>query len=261
MMLQAQSRHLANTPLTPAQQQQQQQNCLMTTTRSTFEPRQMSDVIVSSSQRSTDSVTSDSAFKPRPLPVPVTRNSFRIDDILGEQQAWRDDASRQLTTSVSTWNRDECQSSTSTNQQRQSNSREVTERSLSDDTSQLQHRQRRQQHQQQEEEEQLHPSGDLAVHVDQRADNVDAVEERQRGSSLDVKSHRDSIPDLLPPHQHRETSGAQSRGRCPQPLHDSVSRSPADFHAGGVRPIPLGELNPYHEVLTLKTFAAASYNI
>lgn len=217
MMLQAQPHHL-DYPL-----QQQQQNYVLTST--TPHHHLTSASVLLTHQPSTLALTSNSAFKPQPLPVPVTRNSFRIDDILGEQRARRVDTSRRVSC-ASTRKLKECQLTTSTDHKRlrQNNDREVTERPLTNDSSHPYHHL----HHHQNPQLQQHGGSEMA----QQAGHVDPVDHIHRGSSSVAKRRHDSTPDH-PSRHHHDTQSTASR---PTVQQDRMARPPV---VSGVRRIPL----------------------
>jgi len=227
-----QSRHFANTSSTYPQQQQPQQKCVVMTTMSTSERTHhhtLTSVAMSShhptaverltSQPGLTLMMSRAASRPQLLPVPVARKSFRIDDILGEERARRDDMQGRPRTTTET-----CMSSTPTDCQasRQSSDR-LTERPPTD-ISQLHHQQKQQWQQHQSSE------------TNERAGHVDAVVVRRRSSSPVTKRSRDSNPDFSFRRRH-VMSGGQSSGTS-QSSQDSVAR-PADLYVNAVRPIQL----------------------
>ena len=232
MMPSAQSSRLASSSST-SPLQQQQQNCVVTTTRSTSEhthhhptstcivmSHRPSTVVMSSSQPDLALMTS----RPQLLPVPVARNSFRIDDILGDECARRGEL-----LSSSTRNKEACKLSTSTDHQAlqtESTDREFTERPRTDDIGRLHHHHRC--HYQQQQQQQ-HGSS----RMDQRAGHVDAVELRRSSTSPVAERLSDSAPACSSRHHHI-TSGGQSSASPPPSPQDRLA-TPADLHVGADR--------------------------
>ena len=242
-MLHEQSRHSANTSSTyhhhQQQQQQQQQMCVMMTMKSTSERAHhhtltsvtMSNnyptiAVRSTSQPQLTAMMSCAASRPRLLPVPVARKSFRIDDILGEEWAQRDDVQGRPP-SASSKNTDTCNSLITTDHQtsRQSSDGELTVRPSTDDIIQLHHPQ------QQQQQRQLHEG----TATNERAGHVDAVVLGHRTSSPVAKRSRDSAPDFSSHRRRHVTSGGQSSDTSPS-LQDPEAR-PADLYVSAVRPI------------------------
>lgn len=257
-MLQAQSRHLTNTPSTIPPQHQLKY--VVTTTKSTLERVHHhhhvhpSTAVMPSSQPKLTLMTSG----PQLLPVPVARNSFRIDDILGEERTRRDDVSRRPLSATATARvREVCTSLTPSLHQtlRQSSDTETTERPPSDDINQL----LRQHHRQQHIQHQLQRRGSSEV------DNVDAVEFRRRSSSPVATQHSDSTSAVSFLHHH-DTSGRPSGGGPPPSPQDHPVR-PTEFDVDVVRPVPLrqsgsdrnGQLSPSTLIANVTAASHSSY--
>ena len=209
-MLQAQSHHLSSTHL---QHQQQHKYSAVSTWSplehahhlhtSTTSPRHPSDVPLPTSRHAYSSMTSS---RPQPLPVPVARSSFRIDDILGDGEVGRDGTPRSAPSKTKAG-----RSSTSTVfQTSRNNSDEV----LSDDITQrhLHHHHHHRHHEQQQAGQHGNPEKD-----------VDKVELRP----LLSKPPRPSIPDV--PFRHPVRSGGQSSTTSPP---SPRTRSPSDVDVG-----------------------------
>jgi len=176
-------------------------------------------------------MTSGSTSRPQLPPVPVARNSFRIDDILGEDPARCVD----VLWLASTRNKEVCKSLTPTNRQtfRQSSDRELTERPWTDDISQC-HRHHYHHHQQQQQQRRRQLQQHVGSEIDQTVGLVDAVELRRHISSPVAKRPRDSTL-AFSSSRHHITSGGQSSGSPPLPS----PQDPLDYHVEATRPVQL----------------------
>jgi len=278
MMLHAQLRHLADTVLPSLQQQQQQVRYVVTTSSTskqtshqtsnstvTSTVQQLSTVVLPTSRRPVTSTTSGfTPPRPQPLPVPVARNSFRIDDILGPDETRRNELMPCLVPTAAARRNEPTERQTSTEI---SGDGELTVQARTDDISQLLQQQRQQCGRRQSLQHcGTHPSlhsaagetsqrhTDINVHSWCSASPSDIersrsmqlqhqqlqygdteVELRQRSSSPVIKGPRDSSSDL--PSGHVVPGIGTSGG--PSSQHECSTRSAADFHVSAGISLPL----------------------